>query len=271
MIQFSPISKTTFFLPTVKRHIRYTASYFSDASNGLYRRSFTGLDLRVVHEGSFGCHSGVCSLVDRELSQGYWWKKIKHSAHEYAKARESCQKHALLHHQPTLSLKPISSPWPFARWGIDIIGELPKALGGFKYLITATDYYTKWVTTKALVHITAAEMESFLWKHIILRFGVPYAVVPANGTQLVADRIQTLYRRHKAISAGLKRRLTNKRDKWVEELPKVLWGYRTTPWRGIGRTHCSMAYSVETVFFHLLQSAPRLVQPDLIFPRMMLW
>lgn len=33
---------------------------------------------------------------------------------------------------------------------------------------------------------------------------------------------------NKAISAGLKHWLTNKRGKWANGLPDVLWGYRTT-------------------------------------------
>jgi hypothetical protein len=152
---------------------------------------------------------------------------------------------------------------------VDIIGKLPKATGGFTHIITATDYYTKWVEAKALITVTAADVESFLWKHIFTRFGVPYAIVSDNGTQFVADAIKALYKRrgvqmktasvsypqgngqaeaaNKAISAGLKRRLRNKRGKWAEELPDVLWGYRTTPRRGTGRTPYSMAFGVEAV------------------------
>lgn len=52
---------------------------------------------------------------------------------------------------------------------------------------------------------------------------------------------------NKAISAGLKRRLTNKCRKWAAELPDVLWGYHTTPRRGTGRTPYSIAFGVETV------------------------
>lgn len=99
-----------------------------------------------------------------------------------AKACKSCQKHAPLHHQPTFSLKPISSPWPFTQWGIDIVEELPKAVDDIKYLFTTTNHYTKYVEAKALVYIIATKIESFQWKYIILRFGIPYDVVSNNGT-----------------------------------------------------------------------------------------
>lgn len=57
-----------------------SASYFLDTSGVLYRRYFTGPDLRVIHklevpgilqelhDGSYGCHSGGRSLADQALS-----------------------------------------------------------------------------------------------------------------------------------------------------------------------------------------------------------
>ena len=47
--------------------------------------------------------------------------------------------------------------------------------------------------------------------------------------------------------SGLKKRLDDVKGRWVEELPHVLWTYRTTPRRSIGETPFSMTYGVETV------------------------
>lgn len=52
---------------------------------------------------------------------------------------------------------------------------------------------------------------------------------------------------NKTITRGLKRRLDRKLRLWVEELPHVLWSYRTTPRRSTGRTPFSMAYGMEAV------------------------
>ena len=40
-------------------------------------------------------------------------------------------------------LNPLSSPWPFAQWGLDIVGPFPKAVGNKKYLLVCTDFFTK--------------------------------------------------------------------------------------------------------------------------------
>ena len=41
---------------------------------------------------------------------------------------------------------------------------------------------------------------------------------------------------------GLKKRLDGAKGRWVEELPNVLWAYRTTPRRFIGKTPFSLTY-----------------------------
>ena len=52
---------------------------------------------------------------------------------------------------------------------------------------------------------------------------------------------------NKVIVNGLKKRLDDAKGKWVEELPHVLWTYRTTPCRSTGETPFSMIYGAEAV------------------------
>ena len=52
---------------------------------------------------------------------------------------------------------------------------------------------------------------------------------------------------NKVILSGLKKRLDDAKGKWVEELPYVLWTYRTTPRRSTGETPFSMTYGAEAV------------------------
>ena len=47
--------------------------------------------------------------------------------------------------------------------------------------------------------------------------------------------------------SGLKKRLDDAKSKWVEELPHVLWTYRTTPCRSTGETPFSLTYRAEAV------------------------
>ena len=46
-------------------------------------------------------------------------------------------------------MTPISSPWPFAQWGIDIMGPFLLGKKQLRFLIVAIDYFTKWVRSRA--------------------------------------------------------------------------------------------------------------------------
>ena len=52
---------------------------------------------------------------------------------------------------------------------------------------------------------------------------------------------------NKVILSGLKKRLDDAKGKWVEELPHVLWTYRTMPRRSTGETPFLMTYGAEAV------------------------
>ncbi|MCI72910.1 gypsy retrotransposon integrase-like protein, partial [Trifolium medium] len=60
-----------------------------------------------------------------------------------------------MHLAPPVELKMLSTPWPFAWWGIDLLGPFPTAVGQNRYLIVAVDYFTKWIKAEPLASITA--------------------------------------------------------------------------------------------------------------------
>ncbi|KAM1759633.1 hypothetical protein ACFX12_002601 [Malus domestica] len=75
------------------------------------------------------------------------------------------------------------SPWPFAEWGLDLIGPMLAGMGKVRYAIVAVDYFTKWAEVEPLTTITEAKIEDFVWKNILYRFGIPNAIVTNNGRQ----------------------------------------------------------------------------------------
>ena len=76
----------------------------------------------------------------------------------------------------------MQSPWPFAIWGIDLIGSLPTGKGGVKYAMVAVDYFTKWVEAEPLASITTKKVLDFVVKNIICKFGLPAKIVSDNDT-----------------------------------------------------------------------------------------
>jgi hypothetical protein len=75
--------------------------------------------------------------------------------------------------------------WPFAVWGVDILGPFPRAVGGYRYLFVAMDKFTKWPEATPVVSITQSVAVSFL-KSTVCRFGVPSRIITDNRTQFTS-------------------------------------------------------------------------------------
>jgi hypothetical protein len=83
----------------------------------------------------------------------------------------------------------IPPSWPFAVWGVDILGPFPRVVGGYRFLFVAIDKFTKWPEATPVVSITQGAAVAFL-KSIIYRFGVPSHIITNNGTQFKSRLFQ---------------------------------------------------------------------------------
>ena len=70
-------------------------------------------------------------------------------------------------------LTTITIPWPFAQWGIDIVGLLLTALAHKKLLLVTIDYFSKWIEDEVFTSIKDKEVVQSDWNNIVCRFGVP--------------------------------------------------------------------------------------------------
>ena len=87
----------------------------------------------------------------------------------------------------------MSSPWPFAQRGLNILGPFPKAIGNRRFLLIGTDYFTKWVEAETLANIRDVDVKKFLWKNIVTRFGTPHTLVSNNVLQFDSKAFRRYY------------------------------------------------------------------------------
>ena len=139
--------------------------------------------LREVHEEACGNHSGARSLVHKVVRAGYYWPTIQANAKAYVKVCDQCQRFSNVPRQPSEYLTPMMAPWPFAQWGLDILGQFPTRTRQMKFLVVGIDYFTKWVEAKPLAKIRQQNVKNFVWKSILCRFGVPRVLISDNGRQ----------------------------------------------------------------------------------------
>ncbi|GJW35954.1 reverse transcriptase domain-containing protein [Tanacetum coccineum] len=148
------------------RAVKRKSWWFSIINGILYKKSFLGPWLRCVgplqanyvlseiHEGSWSMHAGTRSVVAKALRIGYYWPTMHEDSRKLIQACQDCQVHKPVLRNPQQKLSPITSPWPFYKWGINIAEPFPERPGKVKFLIVAIDYFTKWIEAKPVATIT---------------------------------------------------------------------------------------------------------------------
>ena len=74
----------------------------------------------------------------------------------------------------------------FDKWAIDFFGPInpPGKKTGARYIITATDYVTRWAKAKAIKDCTVDILVHFIFEHILTRFGCPNILMSDRGYTL---------------------------------------------------------------------------------------
>ena len=92
----------------------------------------------------------------------------------------------------------IIKPWPFRGWGLDFIGQInPPSSKGHRFVLVATDYFTKWTEAVPLKNMTHKEVIEFITEHIIHRFGIPQTLTTDQGTSFISKEVRAFAESYK--------------------------------------------------------------------------
>ena len=134
-----------------------------------------------MHKGACVGHLYWKSTANKILRAGYYWPTLFTDVYQKVRACLECQKFAGKEKLHSLPLKPISTEAPFQQWGLDFIGEIhPPSIGQHKWILTATDYFTKWIEAAPVRNATDVVIIKFLTENILSRFGCPRKLVTDN-------------------------------------------------------------------------------------------
>ena len=84
---------------------------------------------------------------------------------------------------PAQELRMIPITWPFAVWGLDMVGPFKWSKDKKTHLLVAVGKFTKWVEAEPVSKCDAAPVVQFI-KKAIFRFGYPHNIITDNGTNL---------------------------------------------------------------------------------------
>jgi ribonuclease HI/transposase InsO family protein len=228
--------------------------------------------LQEIHLGACGHHAAPRALVGNAFRQGFYWPTAVADATRIVRSCQGCQFYSRQTHLPAQALQTIPITWSFAVWGLDLVGPLQKAPGGFTHLLVAIDKFSKWIEVRPLNSIRSEQAVAF-FTNIIHRFGVPNSIIIDNGTQFTSRKFLDFCEDHHIrvdsaavahpmtngqverangmLLQGLKPRIYNDLNKfgkrWMKELSSVVWSLRTTPSRATSFSPFFLVYGAEAV------------------------
>ncbi|GJV71870.1 putative ribonuclease H-like domain-containing protein [Tanacetum coccineum] len=139
------------------------------------------------------------------------------------RACQYCQVHKPVPRNPQQKLSPITSTWPFYKWGIEIVGPFPEGPGKVKFLIVAINYFTKFGLPGEIISDNGKQFQDNPFKDWCEKLCIRqhFASVKHPQTNGLVERA------NRSLGEGIKARLDERSKNWMEELPHVLWAHHT--------------------------------------------
>jgi hypothetical protein len=240
----------------LQRRVLTERSKFFIEEGVLYRRSSYGplivpkiLDrskvLGELHEGHG--HFGQESTWRRARIQ-YWWPAMYQDIKEKIKTCHPCQITNQLNPK-RMSLWPIQTDQIFQRFGLDYVGPMIETPSGNKYILTITEYYTRWPIAVATKTADAQTTADILYNQIFCVFGPPAEILSDRGShfrnEIIKNLCETVGVKHKfstpyhpqtnglvehfnGVLVQILRKLCFKHPfEWDQHIGTALYGYRT--------------------------------------------
>ena len=94
-----------------------------------------------------------------------------------------------------MSLVPQVTLQSFDKWAVDFVGPI-NPLGkrtGARYIITTTDYLTRWEEAAPVVDCTVVTAAKFIFENIVTQFGCPRILMSDQGSHFINRTVRALF------------------------------------------------------------------------------
>jgi hypothetical protein len=155
--------------------------------------------------------------------------------------------------------------------GLYFIGEInPPSSGQHKWILTATDYFTKWIEVVPTRNANDKVIINFLETNIFFRFGFPSKLVIDNSQEFKSKAMIDFCGGHnislthstpyypqgngmaessnKTLIGIIKKLLGDNKKSWDSKLKYPLWADRISTKRSLGTSPFHLVYDIDVVF-----------------------
>jgi transposase InsO family protein len=173
---------------------------------------------------------------------------------------------------------------PFQQWGLDFISQFKdNSSNGYTWIITVTNYFTKWVETIPTKSATDKVVMDFLEDKIITRFGVPAKITTDNAKAFNSTELSSFYFKYgimfshssnyypqgnglvessnKNLMNILKKTVGDNKRSWDNKIKFARWADMITKKSSTGRSPFELVYGLDaTLSVHLKLPVYQFVQ-----------
>ena len=147
----------------------------------------------ILTHDKFG-HRGT-NKVAQDVAKNFFWPSLWSDTRVHCRVCRVCQQHnkSKPRHSPMVEREVVVIP--SERVCVDLVGPLPKAKGGFEYMLTCMDVATHWLEAVPLRKTTTA----IIVKHLLEMFsrnGFPGIIVSDNGPQFLSKAFESFCTKH---------------------------------------------------------------------------
>ena len=116
-----------------------------------------------LHDGLTGGHFSGETTTHKVLRVNYYWPTLFKDAHAHACKCQIYQVNVRKERKPAFPLQIVTVHNPFEQWGLDVVGKInPNFSKLHRYILTAIDYFFKWIEANHLKVINDNEVIDLL-------------------------------------------------------------------------------------------------------------
>jgi hypothetical protein len=148
--------------------------------------------LKLFHEPPSRGHGGIDRLL-QSLSGEVFWENMERDAKKYVKTCDVCQKYKVYKHQTPVMSQTIPKN-PFEEISIDVVGPVPNARSGNRYILVMQDRLSRWIHFSPMIDTSADTTARTFLTDWVCQYGIPRTILTDRGRNFTSSVFRDLAR-----------------------------------------------------------------------------